>query len=365
MKKRTTNNLQLIITFFLLHCFTVVIGQETSSATTLPTNSPTIVKDNGNSFFNKFYSYQQAIEIELTTDVKSLKENKKKELYQPATIKFLNLPQMDESYNIEVRPRGKSRKRICTIPPLKLKFNKKELKNAGYQKYNTFKLVIPCEQSSEHEQYVLKEFLTYRLFNKVTEKSFRVQLVKINIKDDDDVTNQSSQFGFLIESYGELANRLDGLKEETYNLPTKTYNFEDASLVCLFQYMIGNTDWKVHANHNIKTIKYADDQKNTPIPYDFDFSGIVDANYARPNPDYPEQEKIGDRVFLGKYCTGESLLVAVENLKSSKEEMMKVYELCPYSDKKTKKEIGLYLKNFFKRIEHPKFTQRVMRNGRN
>ena len=49
--------------------------------------------------------------------------------------------------------------------------------------------------------------------------------------------------------------------------------------------MIGNTDWAVPNNHNVKLI-YDKERKLAPplvVPYDFDYSGLVDASYAVPN----------------------------------------------------------------------------------
>src|SRR5690606_26257310 len=68
---------------------------------------------------------------------------------------------------------------------------------------------------------------------------------------------------------------------------------EQASLVAVFEYLIGNTDFSmVHGArdddccHNIVPFS-REGQDYLIIPYDFDFSGLVNAAYASPNPELP------------------------------------------------------------------------------
>jgi hypothetical protein len=58
---------------------------------------------------------------------------------------------------------------------------------------------------------------------------------------------------------------------------------EQMTLVAVFQYMIGNTDWAVSALHNIVLIR---DSTGVvyPVPYDFDWSGVIMPPYAQPDP---------------------------------------------------------------------------------
>ena len=55
-------------------------------------------------------------------------------------------------------------------------------------------------------------------------------------------------------------------------------------VLCLFEYMISNTDWNVSLLHNIKLIRKKDTKEIIVVPYDFDYSGLVNADYAVPNP---------------------------------------------------------------------------------
>ena len=49
--------------------------------------------------------------------------------------------------------------------------------------------------------------------------------------------------------------------------------------------MIGNTDWSVPNQHNCKVLSGMNIEHSdlgTIVPYDFDYSGLVDADYAVP-----------------------------------------------------------------------------------
>ena len=47
--------------------------------------------------------------------------------------------------------------------------------------------------------------------------------------------------------------------------------------------MIGNTDWNLDKSHNIELIRPASGGAPIPVPYDFDWSGLIAPPYARPN----------------------------------------------------------------------------------
>src|SRR5207237_2735928 len=59
-------------------------------------------------------------------------------------------------------------------------------------------------------------------------------------------------------------------------------NFDQTGLAMVFQYMIGNTDFAVTALHNIVLIR---DSSGVvyPVPYDFDWSGVISTPYAQPD----------------------------------------------------------------------------------
>jgi hypothetical protein len=61
--------------------------------------------------------------------------------------------------------------------------------------------------------------------------------------------------------------------------------------------MIGNTDWSNTTQHNSKMLDIGQ-RKFVPVPYDFDYSGFVNAPYAIPY-DYLPIKKVTDRLYRG------------------------------------------------------------------
>ena len=50
----------------------------------------------------------------------------------------------------------------------------------------------------------------------------------------------------------------------------------------VFQYMVGNTDWSMVRFHNVE-VSRTPRGVYVPVPYDFDWTGLVSTRYARPN----------------------------------------------------------------------------------
>ena len=76
--------------------------------------------------------------------------------------------------------------------------------------------------------------------------------------------------------------------------------------------MIGNTDWTVPVFHNnVLIISQGNLQglgSGIAVPYDFDYSGLVDANYAVPS-DQLNLPSVLDRRYLG-ICRSEETFIS-------------------------------------------------------
>ena len=86
---------------------------------------------------------------------------------------------------IAVRNRGNSRLRVCEFPPLRLDFDRDATAGTVFEGQNKLKLVTHCRNYDRGEQDMLEEYLTYRLFNALTDASFRVRLLRIRYVDTD------------------------------------------------------------------------------------------------------------------------------------------------------------------------------------
>ncbi len=203
---------------------------------------------------------------------------------------------------VEVKTRGNFRLRpdICSLPPLRLDFPSQEVFGTPFDGQDKLKLVTVCRDRGGYDQNLLEEYLAYRLYNLVTDASFRVQRVEITYLDTVGEHAVATRAAFLIEDDEALAARLHGRVLDVPGMPAETLAPRELGLMYLFQYMIGNTDWSTGGGHNMEFVQVGD--SILAIPYDFDFSGLVDAPYAGPAPSVADQiRSVRDRLYRG-YC---------------------------------------------------------------
>ena len=229
-----------------------------------------------------FFLDDNTIEATFTTDIKNLRTEKKTPAYQPGTItmKFSDTLSITEA--IRVEPRGEYRKRNCDLASLMMNF-----KNASSPKLSPLKklkFVGGCKNNSGYEELLLKEYLIYKIQNMLSPMSFHVRLLHITFNDSKNKIKSFTQYAFLLEDMTDLANRNNCKEYKNSNFFTENTNREQMTFVNLFQYMIGNTDWSVPKLHNIKLMKPKNDSTARPyaVPYDYDYCGLVNAEYAVP-----------------------------------------------------------------------------------
>lgn len=295
--------LQLLVLLGGLLCCTALLAH---------TNS--ISADSNPSLFDIMH-YQEVVDITLETDLAPLKDQRNDVEYQKAKFSFKDEQGQQRNWDIRVRIRGNFRRKFCNeFPPLKVDFDKDDLRAEGLADFDDMKLVTFClDDKYVAKKLLLKEYLAYKFFNQLSDISYRVQLVKITYIDSN-TGNKSKQWGFFIEDTAQLQDRLNLVDcESCYNRPMESFNQEQLETVSLFQYLIGNSDWDLVHIRNVKLFTKAG--KIIPVPYDFDFSGLVNAPYAIPNPDF-QLESRQERVYLG---FAESL----EDMEGLKQEFMR------------------------------------------
>ncbi|HNU15953.1 MAG TPA: hypothetical protein PKI55_16005 [Chitinophagaceae bacterium] len=299
----------------------------------------------------KFFTDEALISMTLTTDIRQLQTEKKQDVFQPATVsmKFPDSSVIEES--IMVGARGKFRRSYCRIPPMMLNF--RNTTSPRLNPLGKLKLVIGCGIKEEDEELLLKEFLVYKIYNILEDRSFRVRLLNVNYNDSRGKVKSFSQYAFLIEDDGDMARRNGCRKKADAKFLTEATNRDMMTMVALFQYMIGNTDWAVPNNHNIKLIYERGNEAAPPIvvPYDFDYCGLVNAGYAIPN-EIIGTEKVTERVYRGFPRTLEEIQITLDIFRSKKDSILSLINNFPLLGNRAKKEMINYLEEFFRMINN-------------
>ena len=255
----------------------------------------------------KLFKSDQTLQVRLRAPWSDIVRNSKNQDPYPATIEFSDSQGQPHSIPLTVQRRGLTRQTVCDFPPVKLRFEKEAVKGTIFSGQKSLKMVTHCDKGSRWEQYYLKEMLAYRMYNLITERSFRVRPLSITYIDSEKNSTDEPRFAFLIEDDSDVAKRNNLKTLDIRLIQPRQLESLDGSRLALFQFMIGNVDWSALKGpgvrdccHNAKLIGLDENSPLYAVPYDFDASGLVDAHYAAPNAGLPIRE-VTQRLYRG-YC---------------------------------------------------------------
>jgi len=291
------------------------------------------------------FGNDEILHLKLSGNIRSLFNDRSDDaVYHPLVLSYKSADSSEININIKAKTRGNFRRKRenCIMPPILLNFSKKESVGTVFSDQDKLKLVTPCRSNN----YVIREYLVYKLYNLLTPKSFRAKLTFITFYDTEK-KKEITFYGILLEEDEQMAERngsniLKNIKIQGESTETITF-----LKMAMFQYMIGNTDWSVPYLHNIRLVALDSISVPAAVPYDFDHAGIVDAPYALP-PEQLEMTSTHERRFRG-YCITDmkSLDEVVTTYNGLKSDIYKVYNSCTLIEAKYKKTTLKFLDDFF------------------
>ena len=309
------------------------------------------------------FASEEAIELTLSADFSLLKDDRHASPERPATVTVTTAAGGNVTIEAQLRTRGRFRleKRNCSFPPLRLNFRKKQTEGTEFEGQDKLKIVSPCRPNRDsYEQLVLNEYLAYRTFAMITATSLDVRLARITYVDESGDDDPFTRLAFFIEDAAALAARV-GVHFEVFdipegkNLPHSVFEPTTTQTMAIFQYMIGNTDWSEVAGHNVEVLGIGG--VALPVPYDFDFSGIVEAPYAVPGRSL-SIKTVQDRLYRG-WCRGnldpEPIL---ELFRAAETDIMALYRDFPSLEEGERNRSVRYLEGFFEDIASPQRADR-------
>lgn len=308
------------------------------------------------------FSSDEPIRITINGPLSAIARNRSVEA-RPATLSVAG----GESLPVTIAARGLTRRsaEICLFPPLRVTFTGSPAPQSLFAGQRSLKLVTHCRSAESFQQHVLLEYAAYRLFNVLTPASFRVRLASIDYVDEKGRT--TSRYGFFIEDLRDVARR-NGMQEGKLPelVPISSLRHKESALYALFQHMIANHDWSMRAGpageeccHNSKLIAPARGVAAgvIPVPYDFDFSGLVNAPYATP-PEALRISSVRERQYRG-YCShnGEALAAAVQ-VRAAKPQLIAALQSTPGLEQRTISRAIAFLEPFFADLENAESVQK-------
>lgn len=300
------------------------------------------------------FASEDILELELAGDTRSLFNDRIGEAtYFRMQISYPDSSGTKVTLPLKVKTRGNFRRdrNNCFYPPLWLNFPKSKIPaNTLFSGQNKIKLVTPCRD----QKYVIQEYLVYKLYHLISPASFRARLVKVVYTDTERNRSTDPLYGILLEDKDDMASRNQAKTIKRLKIrPNKTD--QDLFLkMAVFEYLIGNTDWSVEYQHNVKLMVKKGNLSPLPIPYDFDHAGIVRAPYAKP-PLALQLSSVQERRYRG-YCleSMEELAPTLAFFKEKKEAIYDIYRDHPLLEKRYIRTTLKYLDHFYKTLEQPK-----------
>ena len=303
------------------------------------------------------------MKITLTFNLKAYQRTKTKPEYIPAVFTYQINDTLQLEKNMRIKARGNFRRDYCQFAPFWLNIRKAEVSNSYLQDTKKIKVVTRCGNSDTYNELVLKEYLAYRIYNILSPVSFRVRLIDMTYVDTGRKGRASKGWAFMIEPEEMLAERHQALVVKRDNLSMRLMEPEQFDLMAMFMFMIGNPDYSVAGRHNVKILGMEGFGSSgyTPVPYDFDYCGLVNAYYAIPGNDLGI-ESVRERLFLGLCREEEQYQKAFRHISEHREEILELIQSFEYLRERDRREMIGYLESYFAMSEDPNFSRRHLNN---
>ena len=307
------------------------------------------------------FASHDLLNFRLETDFGAVfKERGQESTDHPAKLSYTAADGTPVSLDIQIRTRGNFRLRpqTCGFPPIRLDFPKDSVENTLFAGQDKLKLTVHCQDRREnYEQNVIMEYLLYRVFNLLTDQSFRARLARFTYVDAAGKRDTLTKYAFFIENDDRMAARLGGTVLDVEGVHDEATELDQMMRIAVFEYFAGNTDWSVWGLHNIVLVVAPNSQVPVAVPYDMDWSGVISAPYARPDARLPIKT-VRERLFRGYCRTAEELASVFQLFNDKKEAIYDLYRNQEGLDPKVRDDALKYYDEFYKTINDPRAVNR-------
>lgn len=295
---------------------------------------------------NDFFASRDVFAMTLRTDFKALlrERDTANAPWHAATIRFAG-PDSALTVPLRVRTRGIFRLTHCDFPPIRLRFEQDSVRGTPFSHLRRPKLATHCMDRTEFEQNLLQEYAIYRVQRLFTPLSLSVRLVRVTYEDVAGAVRPVTRYGFISEDPERLVERLHGTPVAAKGLTLGNLPPAEAAFFGLFQYFVANTDWSVPALHNVQVLRIADTLH--AVAYDFDWSGVIDARYARPDPRL-RIRWVRDRIYRGMCQDAGALEPVLARFEALKDSIAAVYREVPDLDPRIVERTTRYYDEFYR-----------------
>jgi hypothetical protein len=279
----------------------------------------------------------------------------------PAKIVLAQGASGEQTIPVQIRTRGHSRLKrdFCSFAPLRIVFPENP-RGTVFEGQKSLKLGVHCRDVGSYPEYTLREYPVYRMFNLLTANSFRARLAQVRYVEAKN-GKTTERGGLFIEDDDDLARRLGGRISDSSGPNEAKLDFGMTALTTIFEYLIGNTDVSIRTLHNIRIVLRPDGSR-LPVPYDFDYAGVVDAVYAQPHP-LLQIASVRERLYLGPCQPPPLLNLYVSRIRAARESLLGIYDTVPMLSDKYRADAKKYLDDFFRKTADPSGVKKAFIDG--
>jgi len=282
----------------------------------------------------RLFGSDEPLEITLAADFKATFKSRDtlKVKTQKATLTLKDSSGTPVTIPIEIAPRGHFRLRadICNFPPIRLIFPKQGLKGTPLAGQSALKLGTHCQvKDKEYAEIPVREHAAYEVLNMLSDVSFKSRLAKVTYVPTNEPKDSVTKYGLLIEDESDMAKRNGGRIFTVRGGTFADMDPQQTATLSVFAYYLGNTDWSLYSLHNIRLVILGD--RYVPVPYDFDWSGVVFARYAKPDPRLGIPT-VQDRLFRGPCLTPTDLAPILAKYNDHRADIKALYARLPLDD---------------------------------
>ncbi len=297
----------------------------------------------------------------------SLSRRRDKKPEFDGTFRYTDASGTEHAFPVLVSTRGKSRLEVCDFPPLRITFKPDDTAGTVFEGQKKLKIVRQCVRGGKGRDWLHLELGVYRAYNVITDYSYRARQLNVTFRETGSRSmREQVQPAFFLEDDKDMAKRLNRKRIRPPKVEPAQMALVETTHNLLFQYLIGNTDFAVKKGptgegccHNGRVITVAAKRDDWIIvPYDFDYSGIIDTEYAMPHEGLPIRS-VRTRLYRGFCWQNEELARSIDLFNQKRSEIESAL-LPPEVSKNKARRVKNYIDRFYEIINDPQEIQKNM-----
>lgn len=263
-----------------------------------------------------FFDHIEPVRFTLSTDIRQLRADTADEApTREASVSFRDGTGKTITVPVKVKTHGRWRLTHCEFPPLSITFPESLVTGTPFEGLAKARLTSFCKDHPGYEQYVIQELQLYRVYQVLTPYGHLSRALQVTYVDAPSGKTRTTRHAFFLDDREAVATRHNAALLKARGATGSDLEPYHRTLMGVFEYMIGNTDFLVSELHNAFLLGTPQGE-TIPVPYDFDYSGAINTVYATPNPVLPIKT-VRQRHFRG-FCSDAGQFANVFSLLNEK-----------------------------------------------